>query len=204
MAFSPTVIPQKAITREQANNGHINADACESCSMQLFEEIAAQEGFSVRHVLRLAALGFISPLLMNEIADCTVRENLTISFLTEAPPTAGRNKKLSSEEKLRSQRQMLACVISKSGYHEREIDVRFGQCTRQFPFWLCQVKPHRSIGAIERCIGLRRRFPFRNRYPLESDEQRKLLQDRNWSLPWVLRLNPSLKSGKRGDGRGGS
>jgi hypothetical protein len=53
-----------------------------------FEDIAASEGLGVRHVRRLAPLAFLSPKIVQSIADGTAPSGLTVSFLTQALPHA--------------------------------------------------------------------------------------------------------------------
>jgi len=51
-----------------------------------FEEIATAEGLVQRHVRRLAVLAFLSPKIVQAIADGTARADLTVSRLTHALP----------------------------------------------------------------------------------------------------------------------
>jgi site-specific DNA recombinase len=53
-----------------------------------FEDIAVSEGLGVRHVRRLAPLAFLSPKIVQVIADGTAPSGLTASFLTPALPLA--------------------------------------------------------------------------------------------------------------------
>ncbi len=51
-----------------------------------FEEIASVEGLVERHVRRLAVLAFLSPKIVQAIADGTAPADLTVSLLTRALP----------------------------------------------------------------------------------------------------------------------
>jgi site-specific DNA recombinase len=51
-----------------------------------FEDIAASEGLGVRHIRRLAPLAFLSPKIVQAIADGTAPSGLTVSCLTQALP----------------------------------------------------------------------------------------------------------------------
>ncbi len=51
-----------------------------------FEEIASAEGLVERHVRRLAVLAFLSPKIVQAIADGTAPAGLTVSLLTRALP----------------------------------------------------------------------------------------------------------------------
>jgi hypothetical protein len=101
--FASTTAPQKGITRNLANDGHIHpvarenllnairrasrwVEAVRSGEAESFDEIAAQEGVGVRHVRRLVPLAFLYPKVLNEIADCVAPAELTVSMLTEALP----------------------------------------------------------------------------------------------------------------------
>ena len=53
-----------------------------------FDEIAAAEGFAERHVRRLVPLAFLSPKIIQAIADGTAPAGLTVSNLTQALPHA--------------------------------------------------------------------------------------------------------------------
>ena len=53
-----------------------------------FDEIAAAEGFAERHVRRLVPLAFLSPKIIQAIADGTAPAGLTVSGLTQALPHA--------------------------------------------------------------------------------------------------------------------
>jgi site-specific DNA recombinase len=53
-----------------------------------FDNIAAAEGLVERHVRRLAPLAFLSPKIVQAIADGTAPAGLTVSRLTDALPTA--------------------------------------------------------------------------------------------------------------------
>jgi site-specific DNA recombinase len=51
-----------------------------------FHEIAAAEGLAERHVRRLAPLAYLSPKIIQAIADGTAPASLTVSHLTGALP----------------------------------------------------------------------------------------------------------------------
>jgi site-specific DNA recombinase len=53
-----------------------------------FDEIAAAERLAERHVRRLVPLAFLSPKIIQAIADGTAPAGLTVSNLTEALPHA--------------------------------------------------------------------------------------------------------------------
>jgi site-specific DNA recombinase len=53
-----------------------------------FDEIAFAEGLVERHVRRLVPLAFLSPKIIQAIADGTVPTGLTVSNLTQALPHA--------------------------------------------------------------------------------------------------------------------
>jgi hypothetical protein len=101
--FSPTIIAQRGITREPANEPCIDpvarekllnairratewVQAVRSGEAKSFDEIAAQEGLGERHVRRLAVLAFLSPNLLNGLASSTASAEVTISVLIEALP----------------------------------------------------------------------------------------------------------------------
>jgi DNA invertase Pin-like site-specific DNA recombinase len=101
--FSPTASAQKGITREPNSDRHIDSvarekllnairratswvEAVRSGEAGCFDEIAAQERVGERHVRRLSVLAFLSPNLLNAIANCTASAEVTVSVLTEALP----------------------------------------------------------------------------------------------------------------------
>ncbi|WP_018406932.1 hypothetical protein [Methylocystis rosea] len=53
-----------------------------------FEEIASSEGLAERHVRRLAVLAFLSPKVIQAIADGAAPSGVTVSSLTQALPHA--------------------------------------------------------------------------------------------------------------------
>jgi site-specific DNA recombinase len=53
-----------------------------------FDEIASAEGLAERHVRRLVPLAFLSPKIIQAIADGTAPAGLTVSNLTQALPHA--------------------------------------------------------------------------------------------------------------------
>ena len=53
-----------------------------------FDEIASAEGLAERHVRRLVPLAFLSPKIIQAIADGTAPSGLTVSNLTQALPHA--------------------------------------------------------------------------------------------------------------------
>ena len=52
------------------------------------DEIASAEGLAERHVRRLVPLAFLSPKIIQAIADGTAPSGLTVSNLTQALPHA--------------------------------------------------------------------------------------------------------------------
>ena len=56
--------------------------------MDAFDEIASAEGLAERHGRRLVPLAFLSPKIIQAIADGTVPAGLTVSNLTQALPHA--------------------------------------------------------------------------------------------------------------------
>jgi hypothetical protein len=63
-------------------------DAVLAGKTALFDEIASAEGLAERHVRRLVPLAFLSPKIIQAIADGTVPAGLTVSNLTQALPHA--------------------------------------------------------------------------------------------------------------------
>jgi site-specific DNA recombinase len=61
-------------------------DAVMTGNADSFEAIAASEGLGVRHIRRLAPLAFLSPKVVQAIADGTAPSGMTVSFLTQALP----------------------------------------------------------------------------------------------------------------------
>jgi len=53
-----------------------------------FDEIASAEGLAERHIRRLVPLAFLSPKIIQAIADGTAPTGLTVSNLTQALPHA--------------------------------------------------------------------------------------------------------------------
>ncbi|MGJ0510830.1 hypothetical protein [Methylocystis sp.] len=53
-----------------------------------FDAIAAHEGLAERHVRRLAVLAFLSPKVVQAIADGAAPSGVTVSNLTQARPHA--------------------------------------------------------------------------------------------------------------------
>ena len=51
-----------------------------------FDEIASAEGLAERHIRRLVPLAFLSPKIIQAIADGTAPAGLTVSCLTQALP----------------------------------------------------------------------------------------------------------------------
>jgi DNA invertase Pin-like site-specific DNA recombinase len=101
--FSPAVSAQKGITREPADNRHIDAvgrenllkairrasawvEVVKSGQVKSFTEIAVREGLGRRHVRRLAVLPFLAPKVLELLASCTAPADLTVSAPTEALP----------------------------------------------------------------------------------------------------------------------
>jgi hypothetical protein len=58
-----------------------------------FDDIAAAEGLAERHVRRLAPLAFLSPRIIEAIADGAAPAGLTVSRLTQALPHAWSRKR---------------------------------------------------------------------------------------------------------------
>jgi site-specific DNA recombinase len=56
------------------------------------DEIASAEGLAERHVRRLVPLAFLSPKIIQAIADSTAPAGLTASSLTQALPHAWTHK----------------------------------------------------------------------------------------------------------------
>jgi len=63
-------------------------DAVLAGKTALFDEIASAEGLAERHVRRLVPLAFLSPKIIQAIADGTAPSGLTVSNLTQALPHA--------------------------------------------------------------------------------------------------------------------
>jgi site-specific DNA recombinase len=61
-------------------------DSIVVCKVASFDDIAAAEGLAERYVRRLAILAFLSPKIVQAIADGTAPADLTISRLTQALP----------------------------------------------------------------------------------------------------------------------
>jgi hypothetical protein len=107
MPFSPSVNPQKGITREPTNNGHIDAvarekllnaitrasrwvEAVRSGEAKSFDEIAAQEQLGERHVRWLTPLAFVSPRILSSIVEGTAPAGMTIGKIAKALPHCWR------------------------------------------------------------------------------------------------------------------
>jgi hypothetical protein len=73
----------KAIARSRGWMETILSDQTAS-----FDEIASSEGLAERHVRRLAVLAFLSPKVVQAIADGAVPSGVTVSSLTQALPRA--------------------------------------------------------------------------------------------------------------------
>jgi hypothetical protein len=103
IAFTPTTLLQKGITRKPAENGQIDAvarekllnairraskwvEAVRSGEAESFDEIAAQEGLAERHVRWLAPLAFLSPKVITAIQDGSAAAGLTVAKLLNALP----------------------------------------------------------------------------------------------------------------------
>src|ERR1700681_2621219 len=54
-----------------------------------FEEIARSENKVERHIRHLAPLAFVSPRIVEAIADGSAPADLTVTMLARAPPQAG-------------------------------------------------------------------------------------------------------------------
>jgi site-specific DNA recombinase len=101
--FAPTTAPQKGITRQPVENGHIDAVARENLLIAIrrasrwveavrlgeaksFEQIAAQEKLGARHIRWLTPLAFLSPNVVSAIVNEAARAGLTIAALVKALP----------------------------------------------------------------------------------------------------------------------
>ena len=101
--FTPTMALPKGITREPADNGHIDAvarekllkaikrasrwvEAVRSREAESFADIAAQEGVGERHVRWLTPLAFLPPKVITAILDGSAPAGLTVAKLLNALP----------------------------------------------------------------------------------------------------------------------
>ena len=107
--FTPTKQPKKGVAHEPGGQGMIDPktqetllraiarargwmDAILAGKSKSFEEIAATENLAERHVLRLAPLAFLSPRLVEAIADGRAQADLTVSLLTQRLPHSWREQ----------------------------------------------------------------------------------------------------------------
>jgi site-specific DNA recombinase len=103
--FAPRHLPRKGIAHAPAEQGTIDPrtqdtllqaiarsrrwmDAILTGKAASFDEIAFAEGLAERHVRRLVPLAFLSPKIIQAIADATAPAGLTVSNLTQALPHA--------------------------------------------------------------------------------------------------------------------
>jgi site-specific DNA recombinase len=103
--FAPRHLPRKGIAHAPAEHGTIDPrtqdtllhaiarsrswmDAVLAGKTASLDEIASAEGLAERHVRRLVPLAFLSPKIIQAIADGTAPSGLTVSNLTQALPHA--------------------------------------------------------------------------------------------------------------------
>ena len=103
--FAPRLPPRKGSAHAPAEHGTIDPrtqdtllqaiarsrswmDAVLTKKTASFDEIAAAERLAERHIRRLVPLAFLSPKIIQAIADGTVPTGLTVSNLTQALPHA--------------------------------------------------------------------------------------------------------------------
>jgi site-specific DNA recombinase len=101
--FAPRLSPRKGMVHAPSGQQRIDVatrdkllqaiarsrgwiDAMLAGKFASFDEIAAAEGLAVRHVRRLAPLAFLSPRIVQAIADNTAPAGLTVSRLADALP----------------------------------------------------------------------------------------------------------------------
>lgn len=103
--FAPKPIPRKGVMHPPINQGTIDSETREALLKAIarsrgwmetilsgkaasFDDIASSEGLAERHVRRLSVLAFLSPKVIQAIADGTALSGTTISSLTQALPHA--------------------------------------------------------------------------------------------------------------------
>ena len=103
--FAPRHLPRKGIAHAPAEHGTIDPRTQDSLLQAIarsrswmdavltgrtasFDEIASAEGLAERHIRRLVPLAFLSPKIIQAIADGTAPAGLTVSSLTQALPHA--------------------------------------------------------------------------------------------------------------------
>jgi DNA invertase Pin-like site-specific DNA recombinase len=103
--FAPKIFPRKGIAHAPAERGTIDPrtqdtllqaivrsrswmDAVLAGKTASFNEIASAEGLAERHIRRLVPLAFLSPKIIQAIADGNGPAGLTVSSLTQALPHA--------------------------------------------------------------------------------------------------------------------
>ncbi len=103
--FAPRLLPRKGIAHAPAEHGTIDPrtqdtllhaiarsrswmDAVLAGKTASFNAIASDEGLAERHIRRLVPLAFLSPKIIQAIADGTAPAGLTVSNLTQALPHA--------------------------------------------------------------------------------------------------------------------
>ena len=101
--FAPNLPRQKGITHAPADQGTMDSETRDALLKAIarsrswldsilagkaasFDDIAAAENLAARHVRRLAVLTFLSPKIVQAIADGTAPADLTVSRLTQALP----------------------------------------------------------------------------------------------------------------------
>ena len=103
--FAPKLPPRKGIAHAPLDQETIDSETRETLLKAIarsrgwmetilsdqtasFDEIASSEGLAERHVRRLAVLAFLSPKVVQAIADGAVPSGVTVSSLTQALPRA--------------------------------------------------------------------------------------------------------------------
>ncbi len=103
--FAPKLIPRKGVVHAPINQGTIDSETREALLKAIarsrgwmetilsdktasFDAIASSEDLAERHVRRLSVLAFLSPKVIQAIADGAVPSGVTVSSLTQALPHA--------------------------------------------------------------------------------------------------------------------